>query len=125
MEPRFMPVIISSINPQITQSQPIIAATLTEGNKTVYSTATGNRMYYSGVATDLAIQAGEQQTEAELPKEYQEFAQLFSNEAADRFPPSREWDHAIDLKPGAPDALDCKVYPMTRDEDTAPRKIPG
>jgi hypothetical protein len=46
-----------------------------------------------------------------------------NDEAADRFPPSREWDHAIDLKPGAPDALDCKVYPMTRDEDTALKKF--
>jgi hypothetical protein len=36
-----------------------------------------------GVATDLAIQAGEQQTDAELPKEYQDFACLFSDEAAD------------------------------------------
>jgi hypothetical protein len=59
----------------------------------------------------------------ELPKEYQEFARLFSNEAADRFPPAREWDHTIDLKLGAPDALDCKVYPMTRDEDTTLKKF--
>jgi hypothetical protein len=36
---------------------------------------------------------------------------------------AREWDHAIDLKPGAPDALDCKVYPMTRDEDAALEKF--
>jgi hypothetical protein len=76
-----------------------------------------------GVATNLAIQAGEQQTDAELPKEYQNFTRLFSDEAADRFPLSREWDHAIDLKPGAPDALDCKVYPMTRDEDAALEKF--
>jgi hypothetical protein len=76
-----------------------------------------------GVATDLAIQAGEQQTDAELPKEYQEFARLFSDEAANRFPPAREWDHTIDLKPGAPDALDCKVYPMTRDEDITLEKF--
>jgi hypothetical protein len=48
---------------------------------------------------------------------------LFNDEAANRFPPSREWDHAIDLKPGAPDVLDCKVYPMTRDEDTALKKF--
>jgi hypothetical protein len=75
------------------------------------------------VATDLAIKAGTEQQEAELPKEYQEFARLFSDEAADRFPPSREWDHAIDLKPGAPDALDCKVYPMTRTEDTTLKKF--
>jgi hypothetical protein len=75
------------------------------------------------VATDLAIEAGAEQQEAELPKEYQEYARLFSDEAADRFPPSREWDHTIDLKPGAPDALDCKVYPMTRTEDTALEKF--
>jgi hypothetical protein len=75
------------------------------------------------VATDLAIQAGAEQTEAELPKEYQEFARLFNDEAADRFPPSREWDHVIDLKPGAPDALDCKVYPITRTEDIALEKF--
>jgi hypothetical protein len=74
------------------------------------------------VATELAIQAGEQQVNAELPSEYQEFTCLFNDEA-DRFPPSREWDHAIDLKPGAPNALDCKVYPMTRDEDTALEKF--
>jgi hypothetical protein len=75
------------------------------------------------VATDLAIEAGAEQHEAALPEEYKEFARLFSDEAADRFPPAREWDHAIDLKPGAPDALDCKVYPMTRDEDTALEKF--
>jgi hypothetical protein len=75
------------------------------------------------VATTLAIEAGAEQQEVKLPEEYEEFARLFSDEAADRFPPSREWDHAIDLKPGAPDALDCKVYPMTRDEDTALEKF--
>jgi hypothetical protein len=76
------------------------------------------------VATDLAIEAGAEQKEAQLPEEYKQFARLFSDEAADQFPPAREWDHAIDLKPGAPDALDCKVYPMTRDEDMALEKIP-
>jgi hypothetical protein len=70
---------------------------------------------------DLAIQAKEQQVDTEV--EYHKFANLFNEEAAERFPPSREWDHAIDLKPGAPDALDCKVYPMTRDEDTALEKF--
>jgi hypothetical protein len=81
------------------------------------------KCHVQGVATDLAIQAGAEQKQAELPKEYQEFAQLFSDEAADRFPPSREWDHTIDLKPGAPNAMDCKVYPMTRDEDASLEKF--
>jgi hypothetical protein len=119
MEPRFMLVIISSINPRMIRSQPIIASTLTEGEKHSIVQQLETECTIRGVATELAIQAGEQQTNAEIPKEYQEFSQLFSDEAADRFPPSREWDHAIDLKPGAPDTLDCKVYPMTRDEDAA------
>ena len=42
---------------------------------------------------------------------------MFSEEEAQRFPPSCPWDHAIDFKNGTPDAIDCKVYPMTRTED--------
>jgi hypothetical protein len=118
-----LPIIISLINPQITRNQPTIATTLSEETKQAIVRQLDRECTIRGVATDLAIQAGEQQTDAELPKEYQDFARLFSDEAADRFPPSREWDHAIDLKPGAPDALDCKVYPMTRDEDTALEKF--
>jgi hypothetical protein len=74
MEPWFMPVIISSINPQIIQSQPVIASTLTKGAKQSIVRQLETECTIRGVATDLAIQAGEQQTEAELPKEYQEFA---------------------------------------------------
>jgi hypothetical protein len=118
-----LPIIISSINPRVTRNQPTIATTLSEETKQAIVRQLDGECTIRGVATDLAIQAGEQQTDAELPKEYQDFARLFSDEAADRFPPSREWDHAIDLKPGAPDALDCKVYPMTRDEDTALEKF--
>ena len=33
------------------------------------------------------------------------------------FLPSRPWDHAIDFKTGALDAINCKVYPMTCAED--------
>jgi hypothetical protein len=118
-----LPIIISSINPRMTRNQPTIATTLSEETKQAIVQQLDGECTIRGVATDLAIQAGEQQTDAELPKEYQEFTRLFSDEAADRFPPAREWDHAIDLKPGAPDALDCKVYPMTRDEDIALEKF--
>jgi hypothetical protein len=123
IDERVLPIIISSINPRITRHQPTIATTLSEETKQSIIRQLDAECTIRGVATDLAIQAGEQQTDAELPKEYQDFARLFSDEAADRFPPSREWDHAIDLKPGAPDALDCKVYPMTRDKDTALEKF--
>jgi hypothetical protein len=123
IDERILPIIISSINPRIPQKQPTIAMALSEETKQSIVRQLDAECTIRGVATDLAIQAGEQQTDAKLPKEYQDFAQLFSNEAANRFPPSREWDHAINLKPGAPDALVCKVYPMTRDEDTALEKF--
>jgi hypothetical protein len=123
IDERILPIIISSINPRIHQHQPTIATTLSEETKQSIVRQLDTECTIRGIATNLAIQAGEQQTDAQLPKEYQDFARLFSDEAADRFPPSREWDHAIDLKSGAPDTLDCKVYPMTRDEDTALEKF--
>jgi hypothetical protein len=123
IDEQVLPIIISSINPWRPQTQPTIAATLSESTKQSIVRQLDAECTIRGVATDLAIQAGEQQTDATLPEEYQEFARLFNDEAADCFPPEREWDHAIDLKPGAPDALDCKVYPMTRNEDTALEKF--
>jgi hypothetical protein len=123
IDEQVLPIIISSINPWKTQTQPTIAATLSKSTKRSIVRQLDAECTIRGVATDLAIQAGEQQTDATLPEEYQEFARLFNDEAADRFPPEREWDHTIDLKPGAPDTLDCKVYPMTRDKDIALEKF--
>ena len=51
--------------------------------------------------------------------QYHSHAKVFSEEAAHRFPDSREWNHAIDLKPDAPPTLDCKVYPLSPREDEA------
>jgi hypothetical protein len=123
IDERILPIIISSINPRNLTQHPTIATSMSEDDKQSIIRQLKAECHVRGVATDLAIQAGAEQNQAELPKEYQEFARLFSDEAADRFPPSREWDHAIDLKPGAPDAMDCKVYPMTRDEDASLEKF--
>ena len=72
-----------------------------------------------GIATELAIQAGEGKKKVEIPEVYNRFKRLFSKEASQRFPPSHPWDHAIELKPDAPNAIPCKVYPMTPSEDKA------
>lgn len=53
-----------------------------------------------------------------VPEPYQEFKDIFDKKAAERFPESRSFDHAIDLK------LDflprnCKVYPLSPKEQTA------
>jgi hypothetical protein len=123
IDERVLPIIISSINPRSIKEQPVIATGLSEDAKRSIVRQLETECHVRSVATDLAIEAGAEQKEAILPEEYKEFARLFNDQAADRFPPAREWDHAIDLKPGAPDALDCKVYPMTRDEDTALEKF--
>ena len=51
-----------------------------------------------------------------LPAWYQRHVRLFSEDAAKRFPPSRPEDLAVQLKPGAPDTINCKVYPLARNE---------
>jgi hypothetical protein len=117
IDERVLPVVISSINPRVIQQRPIIAATLTEEEKQSIVRTLETQSTIRGVATELAVQAGQNQVAAVVPKVYERFSKLFSDEESARFPPSRPWDHAIDFKPNAPDALLCKVYPMTQEED--------
>jgi hypothetical protein len=58
-----------------------------------------------------------------VPPQYHAHAKVFSEDAAQRFPESRPWDHAIDLKPDTPNSLDCKVYPLSPTEDIALQKF--
>ena len=56
------------------------------------------------------------QTTNELPQQYSRHALIFSETGANRFPPSRPNDMVVRLKPGAPDTLNHKVYPLTQAE---------
>ena len=56
------------------------------------------------------------QTVPTLPDQYQRHARLFLEDAAKRFPPSRPKDLAVRLKLGAPDTINCKVYPLMCNE---------
>ena len=47
------------------------------------------------ITTELAREAG--MTEVKLPERYEEFSSVFSEEEAHCFPPSRPYDHAINL----------------------------
>src|SRR6266702_540076 len=42
---------------------------------------------------------------------------VFSDEEAQRFPPEREEDFPIKLRPDAPQKINCKIYPLTPKED--------
>src|SRR5580693_3213625 len=58
-----------------------------------------------------------------IPPQYRQFERVFSEEASHEFPPSRPWDHAIDLKPGAPAALPGKLIPLSQAELEQLRKF--
>ena len=51
-----------------------------------------------------------------IPEEYRRHVKVFSDEEAKRFPPEREEDMSIKLSPDAPTIINCKVYPLSRDE---------
>jgi hypothetical protein len=70
-----------------------------------------------GMATQFAQDAQQYTQPVEVPLEYQRHAKEFNKEVSNRFPPSRSWDHGIDLKADTPKAIDCKVYPMMPTED--------
>ena len=77
----------------------------------------------SMISTKLAQDAWQYQDKVEVLKEYQKHWKVFIEEEAHRFPPSRPWDHAIELKEGAPKAINCKVIPTTAEEDEALQKF--
>ncbi len=57
-------------------------------------------------------------TTEQIPEEYRRHSKVFDEKEANRFPPKREEDHAINLKEDAPTNLDCKIYPLSHDQDT-------
>jgi hypothetical protein len=119
IDERALPVIISSINPRVIQQRPVIATLKTEEEKQSIVCMLETQSTIRGVATELAIQAGQNKVAMVVPKAYERFSKLFSDEESSRFPPTRPWDHVIDFKPNAPDAIPCKVYPMMQQEDKA------
>ena len=67
----------------------------------------------------LASQLAEREAKPDkvsLPEEYQRHHRVFSEKESQRFPGPRIWDHAIELKEGAPSTLPGKVYPLTQVE---------
>ena len=68
------------------------------------------------LASKLAEQAGSQMGDGKIPAKYHHHLSVFSEEASHRFPEPHIWDHAIELKLGAPSSIPGKVYQLTQDE---------
>jgi hypothetical protein len=112
-----LPIILNSVNPCLIQQGETIATLRTEDKRRIMDELTRD-CTARGASTDLAINA-QPKEEVTLPPEYQRFASVFDEEESHRFPPNRAWDHAITLKSDAPEAINCKVYPMTKTEEEA------
>lgn len=50
-----------------------------------------------------------------VPPSYHHFKDVFAKESFDELPSRRPWDHTIELIPGSR-PIDCKLYPLTLDE---------
>jgi len=109
-----LPVILWSVNPFIPGKDPIIARIKGPNDDSHLRAIT---------STKLTIQAQQYTKKVEVPEVYQQFAKVFSEEESKQYPPKRAWDHAIEFKKDAPEAIDCKVYPMNRIEDEAVQKF--
>jgi len=75
--------------------------------------------HIGSIATDLEIKAKQYTEKVKVLEKYRRHHHVFSEEVAQCFPPKRPWDHAINLKPDTPNIIDCKVYPLTQEEDKA------
>ena len=82
IETRALPIIISSTHP--VDSQTIIARLQTQEEKEGIIHELEETTTIRGIATELAIQAGEGQKKVEIPVVYDCFKQLFSEEASQR-----------------------------------------
>ncbi len=71
-------------------------------------------------ANDLAAAANADKPknmfEEMVLEHYHLFHDLFAKENFDALPEQKPWDHAIELVPNAKSTLDCKVYPLNRNE---------
>jgi hypothetical protein len=117
-----LPIVLRTINPN--ERRDVVARYLSTDERAdivaeLERDVGGEPSVIRNASVDLAVAAQQYTKQVTIPKEYQRFAKVFSEEESKRFPPRRSCDHAIDFKPGAPDAIECKIYPMTRVEDEA------
>jgi hypothetical protein len=64
----------------------------------------------------MIIEPRETPTDMNIPEHYQQYSRVFSEDTSHKFPPSRIWDHTIELKPNTPAALPGKLIPLSQAE---------
>jgi len=86
-----------------------------EGDKVWLQTRIAKTMVASQLAQDAADKKKHTWQEI-IPERYHRHGKVFSEEASERFPDRRPWDHAIELTENAPISINCRVYPLSPKE---------
>ena len=73
------------------------------------------------MAHKYAVEHGRE--EVTLPMEFKWHMALFSDEEANKFPPSHEWDHKIELMENVPTSFNCRTYPLSKKEQVVEDKF--
>ena len=126
----FLPIIIRSVDWRRLRVKPVIARIIKgrriqirqQRRKEVIFQDLERESSLKGISTELSREAGKFTQEVEVPQEYQRHMNIFDPVESRKLPPSRPWDHAISLKPDAPDTIDCKLYPLPPKDDEALHK---
>jgi hypothetical protein len=96
------------------------ARTMATPSEAIYVTRYDEeRLRRTSASTQLAVKAlpkEEKTWDKVVPPQYHHWKKVFSEEEAKRFPRTQPWDIAIDLVADAPKVLDCKIYPLTLEE---------
>ena len=114
-------------NPEFNWSNNALEGDIVEIDTAGYRTKISSTLH----AVELTHESVEKEKEMilnQIPTAYHQYWKVFSEQASYRFPPEREEDHAIILKEGAPDKIDCKIYQQTAEELSHPtihHRIPG
>ncbi len=113
-----LPVVIWSVNPHISGKEPIItqAQVWQAIVNQLEIECVAPHQIHATTPTNLAIATQQYTQKAIIPSEYWAYTKVFSEEESKWYPPKQAWDHTIEFKKGAPNAVDCKVYPLNQTE---------
>ena len=59
----------------------------------------------------------------DVPLQYRDYQDVFEQRQEGKLPPSRPWDHAIELKPGVPPTLISKTIRLSQAEQLELQKF--
>ena len=116
----FLPIIIRTIDWRKLRIKPVIAR-IVKGRRIQTRQRLQQEAIFQeleresslkGISIESSREAGKFKQEVEVPEQYHRHTNIFDPIESKKLPPSRPWDHAITLKPDAPETIDCKLYPL-------------